>query len=506
MAKKAIIYNLIGNIIVYICTLLVNFTLSPYIVKVLGTDAYGYVQLANNFVSYITIATIALTSMAGRFVSLSLFKKDYEKANIYFNSIFYATLFLTVLLGVLSIGVVIFLDKLIIIPENLTWDIKLLFAFVFSAFLAGLCLTVFSVGLFVENKIYIRAKRNIESAIIRAIALFGLYFLFQPKLYYIGVLSLFVNIYMSLWNVYYTKKYCPALKLSFKICNLSCIKEIVLSGIWNSISQLSAVLNEGLDLIITNLFIGATEMGILSIAKMVPNTLLALLSNLGEPFMPKMTEAYAKNDSQEIKNIVNYGSKVIGVMMCIPIAGLIVFGDIFFKLWQPTEDEHLLHALSIISILNLILSCSTATIYGVFTIANKLKLNSIIGISTGFLNCLIVFILLKFTNLGIFAVAGVSVCTGIIRNLVFTFPYAAHCINIKWTSFYYVAFKIVGSLLVISTTFFVIRFLINPNTWISLIFVAFICCIIGLIINSIIVFDRDERTRFFKIVRNRFSR
>lgn len=506
MKKKAIAYNIIGNIVVYVCTLAVNFLLSPYIVEALGVDAYGYVQLANNFVGYITIVTVALTSMAGRFVSIPLFQKDYDKANKYFNSVFYATLFLSLLLGVISFIVILFLNKILIIPEYLTWDVKVLFGFVSFAFLSGLCLTVFSVGLFVENKIYIRAKRNIESSVIRALLLLGLYFLFVPRLYYIGVLSLFVNIYVSLWNVHYTKKYCPQLVISIKKFDINAVKEIVSAGVWNSISQLSSVLNEGLDLVITNLFIGSAEMGILSIAKMVPNTLMALLSNLGEPFMPKMTEAFAKHDVQEVKDIVNYGSKVMGVMMSIPIAGFIVLGDVFFRLWQPTQDEKLLHSLAIISILNLILSCSTATIYGVFTIANKLRLNSIVGISIGFLNCIFVFLFLKFTNLGIYAVAGVSVCTAIIRNLIFTFPYAAYCINVKWNSFYLVALKNILSVGGMAIIFYFIKNLINPTEWMHLVLVAVVCSIVGIGFNFYCIFNKNERKQFLKTLKNKFER
>lgn len=506
MKNKAIAYNIIGNIIVYFCTLLVNFLLSPYIVGTLGVDAYGYVQLANNFVGYITIVTVALTSMAGRFVSIPLFRKDYETANKYYNSVFYATQILSLVLCAVSAVVVIFLDDIFVIPNELSSDIKLLFALVFGAFIVGLSLTVYSVGLFIENKIYLRAKRNIESSIIRAVALFAMYYLLDAKLYYIGLSGLFVNLYMSLWNLYYTRKYVPELKLSIKKFDFGAVIEIVRSGFWNSLSQVSAVLNEGLALIITNLFIGSAEMGILSLAKMVPNTLMSLLSNLGEPFMPKMTEAYANGNKEEIKNIVNSGAKVMGFMMSIPIAGFVVFGDIFFMLWQPTQDPRLLHALSTISILNLILSCSTATIYGVFTIANKLKLNSIIGVVIGFINCGIVFVLLKYTDLGLFAIAGVSVVTAIIRNLVFTFPYAAYCVKIKWNSFYIVALRTTLSVGTMCVLFTVIKGFFSPHGWFELIVVAGFCAVIGILLNLLILFNKTERMQLIKSVLKKIRR
>lgn len=503
MQNKGIAYNIIGNIIVYLSTLAINFILSPYIVASLGVEAYGYVQLANNFVNYVSIVTIALTSMAGRFISIPLFQKKYDIANKYFNSVFYATAFLSILLTIAGTIIILNLEKMFHLPQGIAYDIKFLFALIFAAFIVGLYLTVYSIGLFVENKIYLRAKKNIESSVIRALSLFGLYFFLSPKLYFIGVLSLFVNLYMSLWNIYYTKKYTPQLTISFKYFNYTAIKEIISSGIWNSINQLSAVLNEGLDLIITNLFIGSTEMGILSIAKIIPNTLSSLLVTLGEPFMPKMTEAYAQDNSRQVAEIVNYGAKIIGFIMIIPIAGLIVFGEIFFKLWQPTQNSTLLHILSIICIVNLILSCSVTTVYGIFTITNKLKLNSIVGVSIGFINCGIVFILLKFTSLGIYAVAGVSVFTAILRNLVFTFPYASRCLNIKWYSFHIFALRNTLSLSAVCIIFYIIKVAIAPYSWGYLFATALLCIIIGFILNFLFIFTPSERKKFINTIKSK---
>ena len=63
---------------------LISFFLSPYITKALGVEANGFVTLANQFVGYISLITIALTSMASRFISINIFKKNYEEANRYF--------------------------------------------------------------------------------------------------------------------------------------------------------------------------------------------------------------------------------------------------------------------------------------------------------------------------------------------------------------------------------------------------------------------------------------
>ncbi|MGN1432220.1 MAG: hypothetical protein ACI4XI_00820, partial [Ruminococcus sp.] len=67
---KQMSINIIASIVAFGVTIGINFFLTPYLVSSLGTEAYGFIGLANNFVQYATIVTSALNSMAGRFISV----------------------------------------------------------------------------------------------------------------------------------------------------------------------------------------------------------------------------------------------------------------------------------------------------------------------------------------------------------------------------------------------------------------------------------------------------
>jgi O-antigen/teichoic acid export membrane protein len=84
----------------------IGFFLSPFIVRTLGVEAAGFIQLAANFASYISLITIALNSMSGRFITIALTKGENEKAISYYTSVFWANLALFVLL-LLPIAIVI---------------------------------------------------------------------------------------------------------------------------------------------------------------------------------------------------------------------------------------------------------------------------------------------------------------------------------------------------------------------------------------------------------------
>ena len=90
--KKKVFIVMAASGAAFAINYLINFFLTPFITKNLGTDAYGYVTLAKTIASYAVIITTALNSYAARFITIEYHKEDYEKANVYFNSVFFADL------------------------------------------------------------------------------------------------------------------------------------------------------------------------------------------------------------------------------------------------------------------------------------------------------------------------------------------------------------------------------------------------------------------------------
>lgn len=117
---------------------------------------------------------------------------------------------------------------------------------------------------------------------------------------------------------------------------------------------------------------------------------------------------------------INRAMKLTSVVMTIPIAGIIVLGDRFFSLWVPTQDAQLLQKLSILAILGYMFTSGTQILYNVFSAVNKVKQNSIAMVLSGVASTIITLCFVKFTNYGIYAVAGVSTFVNLARNMSFT--------------------------------------------------------------------------------------
>ena len=247
-------------------------------------------------------------------------------------------------------------------------------------------------------------------------------------------------------------------------------------------------------------------MAVLAIAKTIPGLITSIFGNISSVFSPDLTKLYAEDKLEDFKNAINNSIKILGIIVNIPIAGLIVFGQQFYKLWVPTQDYNQIHILSVLTVMCLVLSGSTVTIYSIFSITNKIKTNAIVTLSLGLVSTAIVFVLIRTTGFGVYAVAGVSTSLAILKNLIFVFPYAAKCINAKWYTFYIPAFRGVFCCFLTIGICYIFKAVIPVDSWVSLFSAGALSGLTGFIANSFIVLKKSERKMLFDKVSKKLLR
>lgn len=510
MKNKQLVINMIANIFAFVVNIGINFFFTPYLIRTIGKEAYSFFPLANNFIGYVNIITVALNSMASRFITIKIHENDSEGANRYFNSVLTSNSVLAFILTLPSIFFVLFINKILNIPYEILRDVQFLFGFVFLGMILTILTSVFGVATFAKNRLDLSSKRSIESNFIRVISLILMFSLFTPSVSYIGIANLLVISFVLITNIYFTKKLLPDIDINKKSFDFKAVKELLSSGVWNSVNQLSLVLLTGLDLLIANIFVGAAASGEYSIVKTIPNFIQQLVGMLVGVFVPQFTILYAQKKHEELLGNINKSIKFMGLIITIPIAFLIIFGDIFFSLWIPNENASKLYLLSNLTIIPMIVTGSINTIFNVYSVTNKLKVPAIVLLITGLVNTLLVFILIRGTNLGILAIPLVSFIIGLLRNLIFTPIYAARCLSVKWNTFYKAIIR--GCICTLTMMFFcfLAKYNLNINSWIKLIITGGVCSLISLFINLFIVFSSAERKEFIeniiKLVRKKLDK
>lgn len=507
--KKRLFINLAASIVSFFVQLAINFFLSPYLVEHLGDAAYGFIGLANNFVSYASILTVALNSMASRFISIEINRQNYKKANEYYSSIFIADIILSIVVAIASAVIIVNLQNLINIPEELIGDVKLTFSLVFVNFIITILSTVFTVATFVKNRVDISSIRNITSNILKVILLIIMFAFLSPKIYYIAIASIICSIYLLIANIKITKKIASKLVLRVKDFKAKAVKTIISSGIWNSINNFSRVLLIGVDLIIANIFLGADAMGILSIAKTIPTAVESLLAAISGAFTPQFTILYSQNKKEELINEVKFSTKLLSLLMTVPLAGFIVFGYDFYQLWMPykTADEIMqLQCLSVLALLPYILSSYIFTFSSIDTVTNQLKRPVIVQLIIAILTVITEIIAIQTTNWGLYALSAVSAFYWALKIVVFTPINAAYNLKVKWTTFYPPFCKAVICMMIIILLFSIGNNFIEITSWGDLIIVAIIAGIMGYVVNFIALLNKNEKIKVIQFVKRKLKR
>lgn len=499
--NRRLAINFITTAIAFIINAGINFILSSYIVNTVSAEAYGFIQLANNFVTYFTVITLAINSMASRYISIEYYKNNINNANEYYSSTFFANLLITIIFLPIIVILILFLDKIITISSELIVDVKFLLIFLIGNMFLGLLTTNLSVSYYIKNKLYIQSIINSIGYVLKAVLLLVLYMMFPPYVAIFGLVTLIITIFTQSLTIYYKNKLIPNIKIHKNMFSFQRIKTIIVSGIWNSITRIGNIMSEGLDLLLANLFISSENMGILAIVKTIPNLIGNALSTLVNIFMPTMIKLYAEEKMNDFVLYTKKSMKIVSFFLNIPILCLIVLGDVLFKLWFPEQESIVLQILSIITISHWIIIGPVSIMHNIFTVINKIKINSILVCITGILNVILVYIFLKFTNLGLFAITGVSCLLSILRNLLYVLPYSAKYLNLRWYTFLPELLRSLIAVIIITGIGYIGRIFCVPSTWIQLIISGCILCFITFIVQFGLLFNKEEKTSFIVLLK-----
>lgn len=507
--QKRLIINLVSNIVSFVLQLGISFILTPILTAKVGTAAYGFIGLSNNFISYANIFTVIINSMASRFITYEMTKGNVKKADEYYSSVFFMDIIMSVLIAVVSVVFIINMNNFLDIPQELENDVKITFILSFINLVLSVMSTIFTIATYVKDRLDLEAIRNIIGNILKALFLILVFSVLQPKIYYITLGSIIFTVFVLIANIKLTKKIMPELRINIKAFNSRSVKTLIKSGIWNSINSLSKVLLTGLDLLITNIFIGADMMGLLSVAKTIPTTIENLLSTIANIFSPRFVILYSKRKIRELVYEVNYSTKIIAFLMIVPISGFIIFGKEFFFLWLPNETAdniRIIQTLSILSLLPYMLSASNYSLFILDTVTNKLKRPVVATLIISVFSTVTTIILLKFTKLGVYAVAGVSSIYWIFKVVIFNNINAAKNLRLKWTAFFGQFMKNIICFGIITILFFIIKIQLKISTWRMFIVVVGIVAIIGYILSFAILFSKEEKSKFLEVISNKFKK
>lgn len=501
MNTKRISINLISQLVSFACSLGISFFLTPYVVANLGSEAHGFVGLANNFTSFITMFTVALNGMLSKYITIEYTKKDFKKASGYFSTALITQGILAIALFVPMLLLASHVNIFVNISDHLVSDVKVLWALIFSAFLLNLGTDSFGSAVYAANRLDIRALISVASNVCKALITLVAFFFFTPHVWYLGLATIAANSVTIIGNYFCKKKLIPEVEIKKEHFDKKHIHSLLVVGIWNSLNKLQQLLQTGFDLLLANLFVSSYDMGLLSVSKTVPTQITALICTTAGAFEPSMTITYGKGDIKQFVKETHFAMKLCGFLCSVPILGFICFGKNFYSLWIPTYTDAELLKVQILGVLTLlpeVFSVYVFPLYSVNIITGKLKIPVFVSLGINALNIIIVLILLNTTNLGVYAIAGVSSILLVFRILFFVPLYAAHVLNLNWKTFCIPLLRGIFNIAVVACLFTVISKIFFASSWGLFLIICFFSAILGYVASFFTILDKNERLFVFE--------
>lgn len=492
--------NIIGSVGVVIINALINLVLSPFIVEHLGISANGYITLANNFVSYIALITIALNSMAGRFILVEYRRGDMRAANEYYSSVLFGDWIMSAVIIPALVLFLIFIDRIINVDSGDLADTRLLFGIIFINYIIHLCLPQWQTAPYCTNNLYLRSLRNIASSVARAMVIFLLFKYLKAHSYYVALAASVMTVVSLSMDYWFYRMLMPELKVRFNYFSWQKVKDLVSSGIWNTVSQCGNLLLEGLDILITNIFINPVSAGVMAVSKILPNMINQLAGTMATTFGPRLTYLFADGNRQGMADEVKNNIKVISILANVPIGIFAVFGRDFFALWLPGEDSNRLWLLSTLALTGIIFTGIGQCMTNVFGAVNRLKWNSMAIVISGVVSVACVFLSLKYTSWGIYGIAGISAAISIMRTMLFTVPYSAHCIGVPLSTFLLPALAGMANVIVPVIISLPIVLYFSIGSWMTLFASSIIVALLSYILDCRLLLNDSQRLTLLKIL------
>lgn len=503
-SNKQLAINILSTVISYGLTFGISFFLTPYIVKKLGTSAYGFLGLSSTIIGYTSLLTVALNSMAGRFVSLKYHEGDFDQSNRYLASTFFANnsmaLFIVLVLGIITF----FFEALIQIPTDLVYDVKFLFTLMFVNSAISLATNVFGISTFIKNRLELSNIRGMISNIIRAVLILILYGFFPAHLWYMGAIALICSAYQIYTNYYFFRNLTPELKISSPNFSTRHVMEMMKAGAWNVISSLSNLLNQGFELLLANIFISAYFMGILSISKTIPLMVLGIFNTLAANFSPDYVKLYAAGDMEDLKRSFLKAVKILGLFAAIPSTIVLSFGDIFYAAWLPDENYMILYYLTCIASFVNAFVLPSEGLWFIFTLTNTVKkssLNLLWNATVTFILVLVAMFVCETPIQKIYAIVIIRSSIGLFRVITFLPIYGAKVLNLPRYTFIPPILRNVCVVIIATAISLVIKyFLLHNYNWSTFFIGAFISSLLAFIFCYFLNLNKSER----HIVRTKF--
>lgn len=393
---KRIAKNTLLLYIRMILLILVQLYTVPIILKTLGIEDYGIYNVVGGIVTMFSFIGGSLASGSQRFISYEIGKNNKERLKKVFDTTVSIYIILSIIgFILLEIGGYYFLNTQMNIPENRMYAANWVFQLSILAFLVNLISIPYNSTVIAHEKMSIFAYVSILECILKLAAAVTLqFFLFDHLIIYSALICAIAILIRIIYQVYCNQNFeeCKNYKFSW---DPSKGKELLIYSGWNVIGSIALISRQqGLNIVL-NLFFGPLLNAAHSIGQQINGVLTQFINNVYMATRPQITKLYAKNETNEMWNLVFHSSKLAFYLLMILSIPLLLELDKILSIWLHEVPPYT-STIGKLMIISILIETLANQIIGAYQAANKIKRYQIYSSTIILLNIPISYIFLHF--------------------------------------------------------------------------------------------------------------
>jgi len=426
--------NLVANIAYFLVNVIIGVLLVPYFINTLGVAAYGLIPLATSITGYVAIVIQSLNSAVTRFLTVDLQREDYSAANRTFNTALFGFSVIILLMVPIVLTVAYFIPAIFSIPTGQESGAVLLFLGVSASFLLRSWSGNFTVQLFAYNRLDLQNLVNLTNLLVQTGLIVLLFTLSGPNLAFIGGAYLIGAIAASGVSIVLARRVCPYLSVSIRFFDRRRVRDLSGMGWWAVVDQIGALLFLQIDLIVVNLFFGATSSGEYAVALLWVTLLRSISGILSGVLTPMVLTYYAKGQTETLIRVTKSAVKLMGLAMALPIGLVCGFAPQLLTIWVG-PDLVFIAPLMILLTVHLAVNLAVLPLFSIEVAYNKIRIPGIATFIGGIGNFALAVSLALFSGWGYYGVAAAGAIVLTLKNTLFTPWYATRILGIGVRTF-----------------------------------------------------------------------
>lgn len=497
--RKQFPVNLFSNLIYFLINLIIGIWLPPYLIKNLGVAVYGLIPLAIAVNEYIGISTMAFNSAVARFLTIDLHKQDNEEANKTFNTAFWASLCIVILILPFILLVAYFSPRIFNIPVGEEAHSQAFFMSMVAVFCISAISSNFSVSSFALNRLDLRNTIRSSDVLVRALLIFLFFSFFSGRLQFVGTAYLSGSLVALACSFFVWKFLTPSLKITFKYFDKKKLGSLTHTSGWILVDQVGTVLFLSTELILVNKLCGSEAAG--KYAVILPWVLLlrGTADMVCSTLSPMYFAYFAKGETENIKLLLKKSIKFLGLIIALPIGLICGFASALLSIWVGPSFAGLAPLIWIL-IGHMIFSGAIMPVFAIQVAFNKVRIPAIVTLFMGLSQIFLTIFFVRSLNLGIYGVAFSVAIVYLLRNIGFSALYVTRLLKVKFSTCIVSTIPGLVSMFIVFGIASILSQFLKPYSWLGLIFYCLILCVVYLYFTIRFILRSDDKKLFLSIM------